>query len=102
MEIKHKLINRTLQICLCGELDETAAENARTFLDMLIDKKLPEKIIFDLSRLTFMDSTGIGVLLGRYKRCKNLNINVLIASPHSTVDKLLTLSGIYTVIPKIS
>ena len=102
MEIKHKLINRTLQIYLCGELDETAAENTRSFLDLLIDKRLPEKIVFDLSRLTFMDSTGIGVLLGRYKRCKNLNIRVQITSPQSAVDKLLALSGIYTVIPKIS
>ena len=102
MEIKHKYSNRTLQIYLCGELDETAAENARIFLDMLIDKRMPEKVIFNLSSLVFMDSTGIGVLLGRYKRCKKLNIRVQITSPQNSVDKLLALSGIYTVMPKIS
>ncbi len=102
MEIKHKFINGTLLVSLHGELDETAADNARSFLDLLIDKKAPKRVVFELEGLSFMDSTGIGVLLGRYKRCKAAGVSVMISSPRQNIDKLLNLSGIYTIMPKIS
>jgi len=102
MEIKYKYTNKTLSVLFCGELDETSAVNTRSFLDLLIEKKRPKKIVFDLQNLSFMDSTGVGVLLGRYKKCRAEGIGIMISSPTQSIDKLLTLSGIYTVMPKIS
>ena len=58
--------------------------------------------VMELSGLNFMDSTGIGVLLGRYKKLSNLGIPILIANPNKSVDKILTLSGIYKIMPKIA
>ena len=49
-----------------------------------------------------MDSTGIGMLIGRYKALKSMRIPLLISSPQNAVDKLLSLSGIYEIMPKIN
>ena len=48
-----------------------------------------------------MDSTGIGVLVGRYKKFCNKPVAFFIKEPNATVDKILRLSGIYSIMPKI-
>jgi len=55
-------------------------------------------LVFDLSALSFMDSSGIGVIIGRYKLMKSLGGQVYIVSSNKTVDKLLLLSGIPDII----
>ena len=47
-----------------------------------------------------MDSTGIGMFLGRYKKIKKLNIKMYISGTNSVTDKIFEISGIYTIIPK--
>ena len=58
-------------------------------------------VIFNFSKTTFMDSTGIGVLLGRYKLLKKIGIPVYIQSPSVSINKILQISGIYEIMPKI-
>lgn len=101
MTVVNKLVNSTLYIGIKGELDESTANDVRNKLDILIDKNKMTRIVLDLSELSFMDSTGIGVLIGRYKRLKSLNIPVFLAGANTSVDKVLKLSGIYGVMPKI-
>ncbi len=102
MKIVHKIVGTTLYVGLCGELDENAAVQTRSALDKLIDNNTnATKLVIDMSSLKFMDSTGIGVLLGRYKKLKTVGVPILIASPSPTVDKILKLSGIYDIMPKI-
>ena len=101
MKIIHKTVGTTLYIGLCGELDESAAGQTRAALDKLIEDFSSTKLVLDMSDLNFMDSTGVGVLLGRYKKLKAKGASLLIASPSPTVDKILTLSGIYYIMPKI-
>ena len=68
MHIKCKSDKDKAVIYLSGELDECSAEKTRRELDEIISKNLGVKrIIFNFSEMNFMDSTGIGVLLGRYK-----------------------------------
>ena len=101
MKIIHKTVGTTLYIGLSGELDESAAVQTRAALDKLIEDFNNTKLVLDMSDLKFMDSTGVGVLLGRYKKLKAKGASLLIASPSPTVDKILTLSGIYDIMPKI-
>ena len=101
MKIIHKTVGTTLYIGLSGELDESAAVQTRAALDKLIEDFNNTKLVLDMSDLKFMDSTGVGVLLGRYKKLKAKGASMLIASPSPTVDKILTLSGIYDIMPKI-
>lgn len=90
----------TLRVALFGELDESSAPSIRTSLDDNIGHNFSGRVILDLSGLSFMDSTGIGVLVGRYRKFRNL-VAFFIADPNATVDKILKLSGIYTIMPRI-
>ena len=90
--VDSKLVGKTLYVGLNGELDEHSALYVRKKLDELIDETDVRKLIIELSQLNFMDSTGIGVLLGRYKKLVNKGVPILIANPSKSVDKVLTLS----------
>ena len=102
MDIKTKVVDNIMYVMLIGELDEYTAGYTREFLDnAFLDNKFKD-VIMDMSRLDFMDSTGIGVLLGRYKILKSKNKNVYITNANSTIEKIINMSGIYEIMPKIS
>lgn len=101
MEISYSLSGRTLVVGLIGELDEHASESARKTLEKLFSGGNFNAVVFDLSRLSFMDSTGIGVLIGRYKQLKALNCPAYVKNPSKTVDKIFSMSGLYEIIKKI-
>lgn len=102
MRIKNRLYNNTLYIMLCGELDECSASYTRTIMDELLNDYKYNQVIIDLSELEFMDSTGIGVLIGRYKKLKNKCIPIYICNPSNHVEKIFKMSGLYEIMPKIS
>ena len=76
-----------------GELDHHSAQDMREELDALL--------IFDMRDLTFMDSSGIGVLIGRYKILSRRGGCVQVRNMSEQVDKLFTLSGLHRIIEKI-
>ena len=94
-------IDGTMYVSLAGELDDRTAPEMRRQLDEIIERARFVKMVFDLSRLEFMDSTGIGVLLGRYKKIKKKSVPAFIEKQEKSVDKVLTLSGIYKLMPKL-
>ncbi len=101
MKILEGVANGVLYIKLVGEMDEYSAQAVRTRCDRLIDSNATvDKIIINLSQVEFMDSTGIGFLIGRYKKAAKMNIPLFVESPNSAADKILNLSGIYSLIPK--
>ncbi|MCH5155510.1 MAG: anti-sigma factor antagonist [Clostridiales bacterium] len=100
MTIEHYKKADTLYVKLCGELDEHHSAYVRTTIDMLTDSDVVKRVYIDMSELNFMDSTGIGVLIGRYKRLKPRGIPIFIKSPQVAVDKVLKLSGIYEIMTK--
>ena len=102
MEIKYKIKDATLILFVYGELDECTASNAKTALDSLIlNNANKNKVVFDLSGLSFMDSTGIGLLIGRYKKLKQFNMNGYITGASVATEKVIELSGLYKIMPKI-
>ena len=100
MTIDHYKKADTLYVKLCGELDEHHSAYVRTTIDTLTDGDVIKRLYIDMSDLDFMDSTGIGVLIGRYKRLKPRGIPIVIQSPPPAVDKVLRLSGIYQIMTK--
>lgn len=101
MKVQTALSGAVLKIKLCGEMDEYSAPEMRVACDRLIDDNPAiRKIIIDLSEVAFMDSTGIGFLIGRYKKAKRAGISLFVENPNFAADKVLSLSGIYTLIPK--
>lgn len=101
MKVTSDLRSRVLYITLRGEMDECSAPNARELCDRLIEENSTvKKIVINLSEVAFMDSTGIGFLIGRYKKASRLSIPLYIENPDFAADKILNLSGIYSLIPK--
>lgn len=102
MQIQSDYQNRVLYMRLSGELDEHNAALARTRADKLADEHAgSEKAVFDLGGVSFMDSTGIGFLIGRYKRFRRYGVPVYVTNPSLSTDKILQMSGVYTLMPKI-
>lgn len=104
MEIKYSFENYVLEFKLEGELDENSAFALRTTVDRVITNYLSSglnKVVLNLSEVSFMDSTGIGVLLGRYKKFTKFNIELNIKHPSGNADKILKMAGIYEIMPKI-
>ena len=94
--------DRTLYMLLRGEMDEHNAAQARFCADKLADEHTQsERAVFDLKEVSFMDSTGIGFLIGRYKKFRRYGIPVYVTNPSATADKILQMSGVYTLMPKI-
>ena len=91
-----------LFLLLEGELDEHSAAHLRRIADEKIDEYAAvQKAVFDLSRVSFMDSTGIGFLIGRYKKLKRYGISSYISKVNAETDKILSISGVYSLIPKL-
>lgn len=101
MNIKSKVYNSTLYVLLCGELDEHSATHTKIVLDEVFSGENFNQIIIDLSELDFMDSTGIGVLIGRYKKMKDRKIPIYITNPSSHAEKIFKMTGLYEIMPKI-
>ena len=102
MEIKCETNNNALFIYMCGELDEYSASFVRSKLDYIFSSTNYNQVVFDMTDLDFMDSTGIGVLIGRYKKLKGTNTPIYIKNTNSHVEKIFKMSGIYEIMPKIS
>ena len=93
--------DKILYINLTGEMDECSAQDARAKCDKLIEDNVnAKKIVINLSEVAFMDSTGIGFLIGRYKKASRLAVPLYVGNPNFAADKILNLSGIYSLIPK--
>ncbi len=102
MQIKSRIVNKTLYVLLSGELDEYTAQGVRKNLDTLFDtEKGFVQIVMDLSELTFMDSTGVGVLIGRYKKMREYNKPIFITNPSRNAERIFKMSGLYEIMPKI-
>ena len=98
MKITVNLRGNTLIATLSGELDHHTAKKVKDTVEEVIRNKGVMNLIFDLSSLSFMDSSGIGVVVGRYKLIKSIGGKVAIVSTSSHVDRLLTMSGIKRII----
>ena len=96
-----KLSNRgnTLIIGITGELDHHCAEYIRHKVDGEITKATTKNLIFDFSKLSFMDSSGIGVIMGRYKNIQKLNGKLATVNVNAQIRRILEMSGLLKIIP---
>ena len=102
MKVEGRISGGSLYIFLNGELDEYNAAAACGAADGIIEQNLAcNRVVFALSGVRFMDSAGIGFLIGRYKKLKRSSTPAYIQSPDPAADKILSMSGIYSLIPKL-
>ncbi len=102
MQISAEYQDNVLYLRLLGELDEHSAISARREADRIAEGYVgSERAVFDLREVSFMDSTGIGFLIGRYKKFRQMGMPTYLTNPSQNTDKILSMSGVYTLMPKI-
>ena len=84
------------------DIDECVAQKIRRRLDNEIERYMPKEVIFDFNKVSFMDSAGIGLVIGRYKLANMLGGKVRVANLTTPVKKIFEMSGILKIIPEIS
>jgi len=83
-----------------GEIDHHSAAEIRIMTDGELERTMPGMLIFDMSGVTFMDSSGVGLILGRLREMQPWNGRVKIAEPSERAEKILRLSGLGSLIIK--
>ena len=101
MEFSSMERNGTVVISLKGELDEKSANKTRDFLDKTIRGTSCKQLILDFKNVAFMDSTGIGVLLGRYKTVTAAGAELMVTNLNTQIDKVFRISGLYQIIKAV-
>ena len=98
MYLNFDKIDDKLVVSLIGELDHHSAEEVRVKIDDRIERDDIKKVIMDFGKVTFMDSSGIGVVIGRFKKLQNRDGKICIVNLNKRVDKVFSLSGLYKLI----
>lgn len=98
MYIKFDVKDDKLIVQLIGELDHHSAEEVRNKIDDRIDREKINKLIMNFQGVTFMDSSGIGVVIGRYKKLSLKNGAVAITDVRESVKRVFELSGMFKII----
>lgn len=94
MQIKHFIEDKILLVELTEEIDHHTSERIRTRMDYEIGRFMPKKVILDLGKVRFMDSAGIGLVLGRYKTTKQYGGELEIQNVNPKVKRIFDMSGI--------
>lgn len=100
--LTHEKKRGTVTVRLTGDLDHNTAVQIREELDRLIEDGSVKRLVFDLSELGFMDSSGIGMMIGRYKTMARRGGSVAVLPGGRQVDRLMELSGLYQIIEKLA
>lgn len=87
--------NNCLIIGLKGEIDHHSSKELRDRIDSELESANVRNIVFDFSEVGFMDSAGVGLLIGRYKTADRLGGKIGITGISSKMDRILDMSGIY-------
>ena len=98
MEIIFDVINDTLVVELIGEVDHNEASKARERIDKALDNYRVKNLIFDFGKVTFMDSSGIGMVLGRYRKMGEKSGCIAIVNCSKTIRSILNLAGVFSII----
>lgn len=97
LNIDLEVKNDVLCIRLEGELDHHTAEDLRNLATNAIEKHQIRHILLNLEHLSFMDSSGLGVILGRYKQIKQLHGEMVVCAISPAIERLFDLSGLFKI-----
>ncbi len=101
MVLKVKFSNKgnTLIASIIGEMDHHTADYIRDKIDGEMIKSSSKNIVFDFSKVGFMDSSGIGLVMGRYKNISKLNGKTAIIKANEQVRRIFEMSGVVKLVP---
>ena len=94
MEINAKSVDRNLLLELSGEIDHHSARNAMREMELAVDAALPKKLVLDMTGVTFMDSSGIALILRAQQRMRLLDGSLLVCHVPEQAKRVLDGAGI--------
>lgn len=100
LTLHYELKNNCLVIHITDDLDHHAVGYLRERSDRLIDAGDIRNVIFDFKDVTFMDSSGIGLIMGRYKKVMFIGGRAAVTNIGKSVDRIFKMSGLYKIIEK--
>ena len=89
--------NSTLIVSVKDELDHHIAAKLRTKIDSELGGDI-KNIVFDFSELNFMDSSGVGMIMGRYKAVQKAGGSLIVAAAKPQVERILKISGLLNIV----
>lgn len=98
MDTSYEIENDFLIIRLPKELDHHSAHDIKIRSDQEFNKGSFKNIIFDFHRTSFMDSSGIGVIMGRYKKVKDVGGIVGVMNINGAICRIMEISGLYKIV----
>lgn len=97
LQVRHA--RNVLIVRLAGELDHHAAGQVRSTIESELEKGIYYHLVLNLAELDFMDSSGLGVILGRYRQVMELGGKMTICSVKPSIYRLMEMSGLFRILP---
>lgn len=97
-KVDMEVVRDVLCVRLSGELDHHTADQLREKISSALSDYKIRHIVLNLEELTFMDSSGIGVILGRYKEIKEVNGEIIVCAISPAIQRLFNMSGLFKII----
>ena len=99
MQVEYKKEDKLLMLKIEEEIDHHTSEKIRKRADYEIQVHIPKKVIVDFTNVTFMDSSGIGMLIGRYKLVSMFGGRMSMINVKPVIKKVFEMSGVLKLIP---
>lgn len=94
MGVRIENAESTVRAYLDGEIDHHCAPMLRSEIDLAVENSRPENLILDFGEVTFMDSSGIGLVMGRYRVMKDIGGRVSLQNTPVHIKKVMRLAGL--------
>ena len=98
MEVKCTKKKKTLILTVTGEIDHHTSKEIRERADRMLIQMGGSNLIFNLQKVTFMDSSGIGMMIGRYKHTKSLGGRIAVLCSNEKIKEIIELSGLSSIL----
>lgn len=98
MEPEYEFLGNTLIVYVPQELDDHIAGKIKAYSEEMMKTDQAKNIIFDFSNTAFMDSSGIGMIMGRYRAVQKKNGFVGVKGVGAPIHRILEISGLYKLV----
>lgn len=99
MESKFYEEDKLLVLKITEEIDDHKVQEIRRKADYEMERYMPRKVIFDFDSVTFMDSAGIGLIIGRYKFANMIGAKLELKNLGQSIKRIFEMSGVLKLIP---
>ena len=99
MQLDFKLLKNVLVVNVQGEIDMYNTDYLRSCIDNYLDQQPINRLVLNLEKVDFIDSSGLGIIIGRYKKMQARGGKVYIVGANPSVEKILVFAGINKIIP---